>query len=105
MKQIADYQIEIQADFPEYWQGVGVSYTSWDHVITGCGFTCGEAFDDCLEQIAMGDIEIPEDLESHEFNFRKEMTACDFMGTTDTTENEETPLFYVSVFFNIDYKA
>jgi hypothetical protein len=50
---ISDFEIVYHGiDFPDYFQGCGVSGTEFDHVATGIGNTPREAIDDCLEQIA-----------------------------------------------------
>lgn len=38
----------------DYFQGCGVSCTSFGNVVTGIGDNPAEAIDDCLEQIASG---------------------------------------------------
>lgn len=44
--------IDHGVDHSQYFQGCGVSYTSFDHVATGCGSSASEAWNDALEQIA-----------------------------------------------------
>jgi hypothetical protein len=39
-------------DYPDYFQGCGVSFTGFDDVVTGYGSSEAEAFDDALEQLA-----------------------------------------------------
>jgi hypothetical protein len=47
-----DYQvIDHGIEHCQYFQGCGVSFTRFDHCVTGCGSTPLEAFDDALEQI------------------------------------------------------
>uniref|UniRef100_A0A6M3LHN1 Uncharacterized protein n=1 Tax=viral metagenome TaxID=1070528 RepID=A0A6M3LHN1_9ZZZZ len=36
----------------QYFQGCGVAFTRFTHIVTGIGDTPAEAIDDCLEQIA-----------------------------------------------------
>ncbi len=42
----------------QYFQGAGVAFTSYDHIVTGCGDNPREALEDCLESIAMQSIEL-----------------------------------------------
>jgi hypothetical protein len=47
--QIIDHGI----DHEQYFQGCGIAFTPYDHVVTGIGETAQEAYDDALEQMAM----------------------------------------------------
>lgn len=62
-------------DHSQYFQGCGVSYTPFDHVVTGCGPTMWDALDDALEGIAQS---VESDTE------RKVLIAC--------IEHEHAPL-------------
>ena len=53
MKTITDYEVvDLGVDYPDYFQGFGVSCTPYWDCVCGIGDTPREALDDCLEQIA-----------------------------------------------------
>jgi hypothetical protein len=53
-KHIADIDIiDHGVEHPDYFQGCGVSFSKFTHVVTGIGSSLFEAIEDCLEQIAM----------------------------------------------------
>ena len=37
--------------YSDYFQGCGVSWTTFDHVATGCGYTAKDAYEDAVEDI------------------------------------------------------
>jgi hypothetical protein len=39
-------------DHNQYFQGCGVAFTPFTHVVTGCGITAKEAYEDAIDQIA-----------------------------------------------------
>jgi hypothetical protein len=41
----------------QYWQGVGVAFTDWVEVYSGCGSTLDEAIDDALENAAQNGVD------------------------------------------------
>lgn len=47
----------------QYFQGCGVSFTKYDHVVTGIGHNLSEAYEDCLEQLAVSGYEVSRALE------------------------------------------
>lgn len=48
--EIVDHGMELG----DYFQGCGVAFTKWQHVVTGVGESAIAAYDDAVEQIAMG---------------------------------------------------
>ena len=53
MKTITGFEvIDHGIDGSQYFQGCGVAYTDFDHVVTGCGQNAREAWEDALEQLA-----------------------------------------------------
>jgi hypothetical protein len=53
-KKVTEFQLlDHGIDHAQYFQGCGVSFTSFDTCYTGCGDNPAEAFDDALEQLAM----------------------------------------------------
>jgi hypothetical protein len=53
MLRIDDFElIDHGIEHPQYFQGCGVAFTSFENVVTGIGNNRDEAIDDCLEQIA-----------------------------------------------------
>lgn len=55
--------IDLGVEYPDYFQGFGVSFTPFDHCTYGIGAYPAEALDDCLEDIAQMDVDV-EDLEA-----------------------------------------
>ncbi len=54
MRTIVDFEIvDHGIENEQYFQGCGISYTSFSNVATGIGDNPAEAIDDCLEQIAV----------------------------------------------------
>lgn len=62
---IATFQYDdLGFENPQYFQGYGTSFTSYDESAYGVGDTIADAITDCLEQIASGsDVDV-EDLET-----------------------------------------
>lgn len=58
-REIAEIEVlDHGIDWPDYFQGAGVTFTEFDDIATGCGDTPAEAIQDALEQIAMrGDVD------------------------------------------------
>ncbi len=50
-------------DHSQYFQGCGVSFTSFEDCATGCGDNFAEALDDCLESIAQNDSDLAQRIE------------------------------------------
>ena len=54
MKIIGNFElVDHGIEHSQYFQGCGVSYTLFNHVVTGIGDNLSDAVDDCLEQIAL----------------------------------------------------
>lgn len=59
---VRDFEgIDHGIDNPQYFQGCGTAFTSFEHVATGCGDNPREALEDALEQIAMGENNVDTD--------------------------------------------
>lgn len=72
MKTIGTYElIDHGIDHANYFQGCGVSHTSFDYVVTGCGENAKEAFEDALEQIAQDGYDVST-LEESEPDYQSE---------------------------------
>ena len=58
MKTIDDFElVDHGIEHSQFFQGCGVAYTNFEHVVTGIGDNPAEAIGDCLEQMAMNDFE------------------------------------------------
>ena len=57
--------VDLGVHYPDYFQGFGASFTSWNNATCGIGNTPREALDDCLEQVATS-ADPPEDIEALE---------------------------------------
>jgi hypothetical protein len=52
-KQIGDFElVDHGIEHAQYFQGCGVAFTSFEHVVTGTGDNPAAAIDDCLELVA-----------------------------------------------------
>jgi hypothetical protein len=59
MKAIEDHEVIVHGvEHSQYFQGCGVSFTSFEDVATGIGDNAKEAFDDALESLAQGDWDV-----------------------------------------------
>lgn len=59
MKPIAEFEvIDHGIEHAQYFQGCGTSYTKFANVVTGCGESAAEAWDDALECIAMDGFDV-----------------------------------------------
>ena len=64
MKKVSEFEVvDLGIDYPDYFQGFGCAFTSFDHCAYGVGSNPTEALDDCLEAIAQNDVDV-EDLEA-----------------------------------------
>jgi hypothetical protein len=110
MKRIGEFElIDHGVDHSQYFQGCGVAFTRWQHVVTGIGHNPAEAIDDCLELLAQSgwetrDMEyrILDDLDLHTLPTEPDpCTTCDKVNEDDTTECEWCELsYFVSIRFN-----
>lgn len=92
---IKDFQIIHHGlDHPDYFQGCGVSFTKFNSVVTGIGDNPKEAFNDCLEQIAMIGLDIS--------TLEEKLEAIEEKPSTSEIDNSEESEFYyyLSVRFN-----
>lgn len=59
MKHIKSFEIINHGyEHEQYFQGCGTSFTDYDDVATGIGNNAREAYDDAVEQLAMGDYDV-----------------------------------------------
>lgn len=59
MKQITEHEVIVHGvEHEQYFQGCGVSFTSYTDVATGIGADARQAFDDALESLAQGDWDV-----------------------------------------------
>ena len=64
MKKVREFEVvDLGIDCPDYFQGFGCAFTSFDHCAYGIGENPAEALDDCLEVIAQMGVDV-EDLEA-----------------------------------------
>ena len=101
MKRIEGYKIIVRGvEWPEYFQGCGISCTRFDDVATGVGNSVVEAAEDAMEQLAQGDWDTesnPELLAELEGLDEKDLIE-EWMEENDIDEEEpETPYVYVSI--------
>jgi len=101
--EVIDHGIE----HAQYFQGCGCSYTKFDRVVTGCGESAAEAWDDALEQIAMEGIEFAaEGTEDNALYTSKKATEASVANHLakqgiELGEDEDCELYYyVSIRFN-----
>jgi hypothetical protein len=60
---VADFEvIDHGIEYPDYFQGCGVAFTSYANVVTGIGDNPADALDDCLEMMAQSGVDV-EDME------------------------------------------
>lgn len=61
MRKVKDFEIvDLGIEFPDYFQGFGCVFTSYEHCVYGIGDNPREALEDCLEQmygVDMADLE------------------------------------------------
>ncbi len=107
MNKITSYEIiRHGAEHSDYFQGCGVSYTSFNHVSTGIGDTEAEAFDDALESIAQSHSFVDGEIERIEKEHGQEWSEEDMqtvIGATDEEMegNDQPPYWHVSIRYNI----
>ena len=59
MTRVSDFElVDHGIDHSQYFQGCGVSFTSFANVVTGAGYNPAEAIDDALEQMAMNGVDV-----------------------------------------------
>lgn len=61
---IKEFNVSWEADHEQYWQGHGVSFSTFDACVTGSGDTLREALDDAFEMLAQEDIELTTEQEA-----------------------------------------
>jgi hypothetical protein len=100
---VSDYEvIRHGIDYPDYFQGCGVSWTRFDHVTTGIGQTEIGALDDALESMAQCSAWEDNELNRIEKEILKnnpDMNCHDIAGF----ENDcgESPWWHVSIRFSL----
>ena len=56
MKKINDFSVNLRGPMmPDYYDGCGVTFTDWEDVFSGTGFTTDEAVEDALDCAAESD--------------------------------------------------
>lgn len=64
MKRVTEFEVvDLGIEHPDYFQGFGCAFTSFDNCDYGIGSNPAEALDDCLESIAQMGVDV-EDLEA-----------------------------------------
>ena len=64
MKKVREFEVvDLGIEYPDYFQGFGCAFTSFDNCAYGIGENPAEALDDCLEVIAQQCVDV-EDLET-----------------------------------------
>ena len=96
--------IDHGVEHAQYFQGCGCSYTRFDNVTTGCGNSAAEAFDDALDSIAQGGVDVGA-IEASEdgklFTSEKAQSATVEAAHPGSNECEDCELYYyVSVRWN-----
>jgi len=63
---LGDFTVEyLGCEYPDYFQGYGVAFSSYDNCACGIGNTIGEALDDCIEVFAQSsDIDCTKEVEA-----------------------------------------
>jgi hypothetical protein len=87
---VVDYEIvDHGIDWPDYFQGCGVAFTTFDECFTGIGDNAQAAYDDAVDCVAQSidDVSaLPE--------------TVDYLGTDEVDYEEyeeESPYYYVSI--------
>ncbi len=96
--------------FADYWQGMGVSFSDYDDIVTGIGDTEIEALDDCLEQLAMQHSFDSGVLDQVRIVFLREnpniedntKTIERYCHENDISNDDEWPHYYVSIRYSVD---
>lgn len=91
-KKISDFAIlDHGIENNQYFQGCGTAFTRFDNVVTGCGSSAKEAFDDALESMAQMGFEASDELEAEGNTLSTVM---------DVPEEAEESYHYVSIRWN-----
>ena len=96
---ITDFEIvDHGLESSDYFLGCGVSFTPYEHCVTGCGDNPREAMDDLFEQVSM-----EHDLGDLEERVAKELLAPNGMRNYPTTpeSRHDMEYYYISIRFNI----
>ena len=102
MKQITSFQVLSHGvDTSSYFQGCGVAFSDFENVQTGIGDTEREAFNDALDQIVSCGAEISPELEAERENMNDSVLAYTPDGEEEQNDCCETPVFWVSVRYNV----
>ena len=103
MKALLDYEIiDHGVDGSQYFQGCGTSYTEFDHVVTGCGHTCQEAFSDALCQMEDTETgELAPQCDNADDTSLCKLIDCEFPTDKDRENCGECDLYYyLSIRYN-----
>jgi len=85
-------------DHSDYFQGCGVSFSNYSHVVTGCGQNFAEAIEDALDQISQQ----PENFDAEELVSRilKDMNKNHFPRRPQVKQSNYDHYYYVSIRWN-----
>ncbi len=95
----------------DYFQGCGVSFTDFDHVVTGIGDTEKEAFEDALEQLCMSHCPDDGSMKRLEWDCEhKEWDSHDVQSCSGLTDDQweemcesgSPPYWHVSIRYNAE---
>ena len=106
LQKVADFEvIDHGVKWPDYFQGCGVAFTTFDHCQTGIGDSIASALNDCLELIAQcGEVDVA-DLESRIIALEGEPSEDDTVARycephnlgPDLEDREERPYHHISI--------
>ncbi len=91
---VTDYEVVDHGIYhSQYFQGCGVCFTKFDHVVTGCGNDFSDALSDALDSMAqhVGGIEELEGLDQ----------VCIDGGDDVVPDDAEDTYYYVSIRYNV----
>ena len=107
---VTDFEVvDHGIDGAQYFQGCGVSFTAFEHVVTGCGDTFADAVDDALESISQTCAYAPGGFDQFEALIMADAPAnapsvskyLESQGVADDdTEEDSEMYYYVSIRYN-----
>jgi hypothetical protein len=92
-------------DHAQYFQGCGTSFTSFEHVATGCGSTQKEAYDNALDQIAGAySVDVGRLVRHGNANYSRVRIPAE-ISKAYRTDNMCEVYYYLSIRFNLPAQA
>ena len=82
----------------QYFQGCGVSYTDFDHVVTGCGNDAVEAYNDALDSMYQSD----DSEKLDKLNLPRRPRGYGITKRLSVPMKSEDTYAYVSIRYNLD---